>query len=353
MDAVAPAWRAAAGRSTGASGSRILVAASVPPGRRYERTCRGMRIASRRAPTPSRARALVALHGPRQDGRRLDLGAVGYLMPGGALMGLLFLAPIGYALYLAFTNLQLVGPHAQLWSFTGLANVRLLGSDPEFGNALTLTVLFVVGSSIVGQTAFGIALALAMRRALSVIRLSFGAVLILAWVLPEVTAAFVWYAFGQSGGTLGHFLGSGSANYLESAPMVMVSVANMWRNVAFSMLMFSAALRNLPTEVIEAADMDGASAIRRTFRVTLPMLKGTILTNLLLVTLANISDFTLIWVMTQGGPGDATSTLPVYMYLVSFTYNSLGYGAMIGLAILLVAAVFSVAYVRTLRGALR
>jgi multiple sugar transport system permease protein len=57
--------------------------------------------------------------------------------------------------------------------------------------------------------------------------------------------------------------------------------------------------------------------------------------------------------MTQGGPGDATSTLPVYMYLVSFTYNSLGYGAIIGLAILFVAALFSIAYVRTLRAALR
>ena len=297
--------------------------------------------------------ALATLHGPRQDRRRRDLRSVGFLTPAGALMGVLFLAPIGYALFLAFTNLQLVGPHAQVWGFTGLANLRSLFADHEFGNALTLTVIFVVGSSIIGQTMFGIALAMAMRRALAVVRLSVGAVLVLAWVLPEVTAAFVWYAFGQSGGSLGHILGDSNTNYLVSAPMLIVSLANMWRNVAFSMLMFSAALRNLPTEVLEAAEMEGASALRRTFSVILPMLKGTILTNLLLVTLANISDFTLIWVMTQGGPGDATSTLPVYMYLVSFTYNALGYGAMIGLAVLLVAAVFSLAYVRTLRGALR
>jgi multiple sugar transport system permease protein len=268
-------------------------------------------------------------------------------------MVLLFLAPIGYALWLAFTNLQLVGPHALVYSFTGLANVRSLFSDHEFGNAVKLTVIFVIGSSIVGQTMLGIILALAMRRSLAVIRLSFGAVLILAWVLPEVTAAFVWYAFGQSGGTLGHIVGSPNTNYLVSQPMLMVSLANAWRNVAFSMLMFSAALRNVPTEVIEATEMEGASAIRRTFSVILPMMRGTILTNLLLVTLATISDFTLIWVMTQGGPGDATSTLPVYMYLVSFTYNLLGYGAIIGLAILVIAAVFSLAYVRTLRTALR
>jgi multiple sugar transport system permease protein len=301
----------------------------------------------------SAAVVLGARFGARQDRRRIDLRSMGFLAPAGILMVLLFLAPIGYALWLAFTNLQLVGPHALVYSFTGLSNLRQLVSDHEFGNALTLTVIFVVGSSILGQTILGLVLAMAMRRALTVVRLSFGAVLILAWVLPEVTAAFVWYAFGQSGGTLGHITGSPSTDYLVSQPMLTVSLANMWRSVAFSMLMFSAALRNIPTEVIEATEIEGASALRRTFSVVLPMLRGTILTNLLLVTLANISDFTLIWVMTQGGPGDATSTLPVYMYLVSFTYNSLGYGAIIGLAILFVAALFSIAYVRTLRAALR
>src|SRR5436305_351544 len=84
------------------------------------------------------------------------------------------------------------------------------------------------------------------------------------------------------------------------------------------------AFTNLPPEVLEAAGMEGASLLRRLFTLVLPMMRGTIVTNLLLVTIGNLSTFTLIWVMTQGGPGSATSILPVYMYLVSFSFSDLG-----------------------------
>jgi multiple sugar transport system permease protein len=82
------------------------------------------------------------------------------------------------------------------------------------------------------------------------------------------------------------------------------------------------------------------------------MMRGTIVTNLLLVTIGNLSTFTLIWVMTQGGPGSATSILPVYMYLVSFSFSDLGYGSMIGLALIALGALFSISYVYSLRARL-
>ena len=93
--------------------------------------------------------------------------------------------------------------------------------------------------------------------------------------------------------------------------------------------------------------------LRRLFYVVVPMMRGTIFTNLLLVTLGNLSTFTLIWVMTQGGPGSATSILPVYMYLVAFSFNDLGYGSMIGLALIALGALFSISYVYSLRTRLR
>ena len=298
------------------------------------------------------AAASEANLGPRQDRARFELGSVFFLTPALALMAVLFLGPIVYSLYLAFTNLQLAGPHAVKYGFTGLTNVRRLFHDTEFTGSTKLTVYFLVGSAIVGQTILGMTLALLMRRALASLRLLVGAVVVLAWVLPEVTAAFVWYAFAQPGGTLSSVLSHPDTNYLNAAPMVTVCIANAWRNVAFSMLMFSAALRNLPTEVLEAAEMEGTSAIRRLFLVVLPMMRGTIITNLLLVTLGNLSTFTLIWVMTQGGPGSATSILPVYMYLVSFSFNDLGYGSTIGLALIALGALFSISYVYSLRARL-
>jgi len=290
--------------------------------------------------------------GRRLDRERFEFGTLPYLAPAMALMAVLFLGPIVFSLYLGFTNLQLAGPNAIHYGFTGLTNVRRLFHDPQFTASTKLTVYFLLASAIVGQTVLGMALALIMRRALAPLRLLVGAVIVLAWVLPEVTTAFVWYAFSQPGGTLSNVLGHPGTNYLNTAPMIMICISNAWRNVAFSMLMFSAALRNLPTEVLEAAEMEGASMTRRLFSVVLPMMRGTVVTNLLLVTLGNLSTFTLIWILTQGGPGTESAILPVYMYLVSFSFNDLGYGSMIGLALIVLGAIFSVSYVYSLRARL-
>jgi multiple sugar transport system permease protein len=294
----------------------------------------------------------LAALGRRHDRIGFDLRTLPYLAPGLVLMAVLFLAPIGYSLYLAFTNLQLAGLHAAHYSFTGLDNPRRLLDDTQFSESTKLTVIFLIASTIVGQTLLGMVLALVMRRVLAPLRILIGAVVVLAWVLPEVTAGFVWYAFAQPGGTLASILSTPNENYLSTYPLLVVCIANAWRNVAFSMLMFSAALRSLPTEVVEAAELEGASTIRRLVRIVVPMMRGTIVTNLLLVTLGNLSTFTLVWVMTQGGPGTATSILPVYMYLVSFSFNDLGYGSMIGLAVIGLGAIFSLTYAYTLRARL-
>jgi multiple sugar transport system permease protein len=271
-------------------------------------------------------------------------------LPGGFLF-FLFIGPILYALYLGFTNLQLIGPHAQSWWFTGLANPTRLANDAIFFHSIKLTLIFVVGSGMIGQTLVGLILALLMHRSPAPIRLSVGTLVVAAWVIPEVTAAFIWYAFAQAGGTLGIVLGAPQTNFLFSAPMATVSVANLWRGTAFSMLVFSAALRNVPAEVLEAADVEGASRFQRLWLITLPLLGPTIITNLLLVTILNLSDFTLIYTLTQGGPGTATMTLPIYIYQEAFTYYELGYGTTISLVLILIGAALSLMFVRNVRSA--
>ena len=133
--------------------------------------------------------------------------------------------------------------------------------------------------------------------------------------------------------------------------MTTVSVANLWRGTAFSMLVFSAALRNIPSEVLEAADVEGASRFRRLWSITLPLLGPTLVTNLLLVTILNLSDFTLIYTLTQGGPGNSSMTLPVYIYQEAFNYYELGYGTTISLVLILIGAALSLLFVRTSRSA--
>jgi multiple sugar transport system permease protein len=286
---------------------------------------------------------------PREDRPRIKLTSFVWLSPAGILLTVLFLVPVGYAIYLGFTNLELLGPYAQHFSFTGLANLNRMVHDPVFWSSVKLTLIFVILSGIVAQTVLGLGLALLGQRAHFTIRMGVGAIVILAWVLPEIAVAFIWYAFSQAGGTLSYLIGNPKNNLLSTAPLLIVCVANAWRGTAFSMLVLSAGLRNVPSEVDEAAQLEGASYWQRLLRITLPIMRPTIMTNMLLITLGTISDFTLIFVMTQGGPGNATAILPVYMYIEAFQFNALGYGTAIALTIVLIGALLSIVYIRQLR----
>ncbi|MYQ96583.1 sugar ABC transporter permease [Streptomyces sp. TR1341] len=264
---------------------------------------------------------------------------------------LLFLAgPIAYCVLIAFTDLQLTGQAHS--SFVGFANFRRAFGDPAFLNAVWLTLVFTVLSSIVGQNTLGLALAALMKRASRPVRAVAGAVVVTAWVLPEVVAGFLLYAFFRREGTLDAILGwlqLPRQNWLYTLPILAVSFANVWRGTAFSMLVYSAALDEIPAEISEAAEVDGAGGWRRLWHITLPMIRRSIGTNLMLNTLQTLSVFGLIWVMTRGGPGDRSQTLPLLMYEQAFQNSMIGYGTAVALLLLLVGALFSVGYLRLLR----
>ncbi|MGY0018762.1 carbohydrate ABC transporter permease [Streptomyces sp. YJ-C3] len=264
---------------------------------------------------------------------------------------LLFLAgPIAYCAYIAFTDLQLTGQAES--SFVGFDNFRAAFEDDAFLNAVRLTLVFTFLSSIVGQNTLGLALAALMQRASKPVRTVTGAVVVTAWVLPEVVAGFLLYAFFRREGTLNailDWLHLPGQNWLFTLPILAVSFANVWRGTAFSMLVYSAALSEIPKEVTEAAEVDGANAWQRLWHVTLPMIRRSIGTNLMLNTLQTLSVFGLIWVMTRGGPGNRSQTLPLFMYEQAFQKSMIGYGTAVALLLLVVGALFSLVYMRLLR----
>jgi multiple sugar transport system permease protein len=264
---------------------------------------------------------------------------------------LLFLAgPIAYCAYIAFTDLQLTGQAHS--SFVGLANFRRAFRDDAFLNAVWLTLVFTVLSSLVGQNTLGLALAALMKRASKPVRTLAGGVVVTAWVLPEVVAGFLLYAFFRREGTLNailDWLHLPRETWLFTLPVLAVSFANVWRGTAFSMLVYSAALDGIPAEITEAAEVDGAGGWRRMWHITLPMIRRSIGTNLMLNTLQTLSVFGLIWVMTRGGPGDRSQTLPLFMYEQAFQNSMIGYGTAVALLLLLVGSLFSVVYLRLLR----
>ncbi|AJE82226.1 ABC transporter permease [Streptomyces albus] len=272
------------------------------------------------------------------------------LAPATVLLLLFLAGPIAYCVWIAFTDMQLSG--AAETHFVGLDNFRRAFEDEHFRNAVWLTLVFTFLSSLVGQNTLGLALAALMRRASRPVRTLTGAVVIGAWVLPEIVAAFLLYAFFRREGTLNavlDLLHLPGQNWLFTLPILAVSFANVWRGTAFSMLVYSAALAEIPKELTEAAEMDGARGWRRLVYVTLPLIRRSIATNLMLNTLQTLSVFGLIWAMTKGGPGDRSTTLPIFMYDQAFTKTLIGYGTAVALLLLLVGALFSAVYLRLIR----
>jgi multiple sugar transport system permease protein len=264
---------------------------------------------------------------------------------------LLFLAgPIGYCVWIAFTNTQLTGASGS--DFVGLDNFRRAFADDNFRNAVWLTLVFTFVSAVVGQNTLGLALAGLMRAASRPVRTLTGTLVITAWVLPEIVAAFLLYTFFRREGALNallDWLHLPSQNWLFTLPILAVSFANVWRGTAFSMLIYSAALAEIPRDITEAAEVDGASGPRRVWHITLPMIRRSIGTNLMLNTLSTLSVFGLIWAMTRGGPGNRSQTLPVFMYDQAFLKSLIGYGTAVALLLLLVGSLFSIVYLRLMK----
>jgi multiple sugar transport system permease protein len=275
----------------------------------------------------------------RLDKARFNPASLVLLGPSGILLLGLFLVPVGYAIYLGFTNLQLIGLHAVNYRFTGWANVRTLLHDATFYQSIWLTVVFVVGSGAVGATLLGLVMAIAMQNCLRSVRQIAGALAIVAWTLPPTTIAIVWKASSTESGVIPVLLGNSNYDLLYDQAMLVVSLANAWSLAGLSMIMFSAALRNVPQEILDAAKLEGASAAQTLIRVTIPVLRSTIVTSSLLMTLLTFGNFTLVYLMTAGGPGNQTNILPVYSYLQGFKFFNLGYSALLGNVIVIISAV--------------
>jgi multiple sugar transport system permease protein len=299
----------------------------------------------------------------RRDAPQGDRGGAGHRSPASVtllrglplvpavVLLLAFLAgPILYCVYSAFTDMALTGSSST--GFVGFDNFRQAFTSADFYRSVGYTVVFTVVSAVIGQNVLGMLLALLMRSAGRVVRALVSAIVIGAWVLPEVVAGYLWTAFLGTDGSLNHVLGAlglPTQNWLFSTPILAVSIANIWRGTAFSMLVYSAALSEVPKEIEEAAVIDGAGPVRKLVSVTLPMLRRSIATNLMLITLQTLSVFGLIWTMTKGGPSDRSMTLPLFAYQQAFQFSQLGYGTALALILLLIGGVFSVVYLRVLR----
>lgn len=275
------------------------------------------------------------------------------LWPAVILLAVFFIWPIAMALYYSFTNLALSGAAAKNLRFVGLANYAKMLKDDSMLKSVRATLVFLIGS-VVGQTVLGFFMASLMKDKNTNFRRITGSCILTGWVMPEVVAAICMYAFFYSKdiGTVNRVIGVFGLKpvaWLYEHALLSVTVANIWHGAAYSMLVFQAALDNVPADTTESAMLDGANRWQTLFHIVIPQIKGTVFSNTMLITLKTIGVFDLIFTMTGGGPAGKTQTLPVYMYLQAFKSFQLGYGSAISVVLLALGIALSVLYTRVYR----
>ena len=282
----------------------------------------------------------------KQEGK-----ALGFLTPTIVLLAIFFVWPIVLSFYYSMTNMTLSGSKAVNFDFVGFYNFTRLFADPLFRTSFMNTLVFLIFSAIIGQLVFGFIIAYLMKQKNQLVRSTVGLITLIGWIMPEVVVSFCMVAFFNRDGSLSVILQNlgilkEPVAWLVSFPMVSVVISNIWHGTAFSMMQFQAALDDVPAEIEESANLDGANWFHNLIYITIPMIKSTIVTDAILITLKTLAVFGLIYAMTGGGPGTSTTTLSIYMYKQAFGSYQMGYGTAIALIMLVVGIVLSLISVR-------
>ena len=285
------------------------------------------------------------------------LTVVGFLAPALILIGVFTVWPAVWAIVQSFTNRALIGEGALNPEFVGFDNyTRLLGDD-DFRSSFVRTIWFVFFSAIVGQTLLGFFVAYLMaERPRWRLRFTpvFAAIFLLPLAVPETVASLVWasMAYGTEDGLVNRMtalFGAGPTQWLQDYAMETVIIVNVWRGLSFAMVLFIAAFEGVPREVLEASQVDGATAGQQLRQIIVPILRPQILMFVMLTTITSFGIFGLIYFLTRGGPGNATEVIGIYIYNQAFQFFEIGLGSAAGVMLLAVLLVLGVYYVRLLQ----
>jgi ABC-type sugar transport system permease subunit len=280
---------------------------------------------------------------------RRALVAYAFLAPNLVFFFLFLLLPCGWVLYATLQNGGVLGPA----TFVGLENWRSAFADPLLRTAMQNTFYYGV---LAVPAVFVIAMVLALfllnvRKGGAVIR----SILYFPTLSPVVLAALMWLFvvhpdFGIFNLGL-RALGFGPINWLGSTRLALPTIAmlEVWRGTGFWTLLFLAALLGIPSELYQAAHLDGANAWQRFRYLTLPLLRPTFLFAAVMATIWNLQLFDSVYVMTDGGPVHSTATVVWYVYKSLFQFGNVGFAATLSFVLMLVILVLTLVELRVLR----
>ncbi|MGH7825326.1 MAG: carbohydrate ABC transporter permease [Candidatus Binatia bacterium] len=278
--------------------------------------------------------------------------ALPFLLPSFLFVLIFSLYPISESFRLSFYRLILTLP----WlgqKFVGWENYTDLLTDPVALDSFVTTLTFVIVTAS-AEVTLGLAMALVLNasfRGRALLR----AVVLIPWAMPTVVSSQMWrFIFNDRYGLFNYFF-FGDKTHLYLAPLAdpelalaAIMVADIWKTSSFAALIILAGLQTIPEELYEAAGIDGATAWQKFRHITLPLLKPALLLALLFRTIDALRVFDLVFVMTQGGPADATNVLQFYGYKKSFAEGMIGYGSAISVAVFCLSLLLSLFYIRLL-----
>ena len=288
---------------------------------------------------------------PRQF--RDNLTITLFLLPALILFLIFVVYPIVQSIYYSLFSWKGFGPAVD---FVGLDNFRNILADRVFMITIK-NMLLIVGFALAFQLPLSLALAVLVGRDLPG-RVFFRSIFFMPYVLSEVITAIMWLFLynpdperGFINALLVLFPDAEAQPWLGNPDSVLLAVfvALTWKYFGFHMLLYLTGLQNIPTEIEEAARIDGANTFQNFFYVTLPLLSSTIRTSVYLSILGSIQQFILVWIMTKGGPVNASETLATYMYRFGFVRFQLGYGSAVAIYMFLICLIFSLIYLRLTR----
>ncbi|MFF5144761.1 carbohydrate ABC transporter permease [Streptomyces sp. NPDC013157] len=292
--------------------------------------------------------SLAAVSGRRLKARRAGVGVTrpGFLwaVPATVFFLLFAILPLVLVAVLSFTSWDgITSPH-----FNGLANWTKLIHDPVMTQSIWLTlVLTVLG--VVTQTPISILLgvwAAGHQRNRAVL----SAVFFVPLLLSATAVSVVWRAlldpnFGMPG-QLPWLFGDGNLLGSQTGSIGVLTFVGMWQFTPLHTLLYQGGARAIPQVLYQAAAIDGAGTVRQFFHITLPQLRNTAITSMILMVVGGLTTFDTVLILTQGGPGTDTTVSAYYMYQQSFKNFDFGAGSAIALVLVVVATLISLAVVR-------
>lgn len=279
------------------------------------------------------------------SGERRKEALTGYLFILPIYIGFItfILGPIIAAAVISFTRFDILGDT----TFIGLENFTRMMSDGRLSMIYRNTVIFAV-FAVTLNVAVGLALAVFLNRRMPLaVRNLFRAVYFFPVLVAHTYIAVIWqFLYQQDTGVINYylsFISIGPIPWLSSSQWVLPSVIIMdiWKNAGFAMLIFLAGLQGIPKEFGEAAEIDGANSWQTFWRITLPLLSPTIFFVVVIFSIGAIQVFDTIIVLTNGGPGDASRSIVMYIYEKAFQTFDMGYASALAMTLFVIIMVLT------------